>query len=204
MVFNMNYPESLKKLIESFQVLPGIGEKTAERLAFSVLSLDQELTNKFSESLKEVKTKIKKCTICNNLTEEEVCYICRDKNRDDSTICVVEDTKNLILFEKTGNYNGKYHILDGLISPLNGVNPEDININSLINRIEKNKPKEIIIAVKPTIEGETTSLYILKILKGKDVVVSKIAHGVPLGTDMEYLDSLTLEMAITDRKKISE
>ncbi len=204
MVFNMNYPDSLKKLIESFQVLPGIGEKTAERLAFSVLSLDQELTNKFSESLKEVKTKIKKCTICNNLTEEEVCYICRDKNRDDSTICVVEDTKNLILFEKTGNYNGKYHILDGLISPLNGVNPEDINISSLINRIEKNKPKEIIIAVKPTIEGETTSLYILKILKGKDVVVSKIAHGVPLGTDMEYLDSLTLEMAITDRKKISE
>lgn len=200
----MNYPDSLKKLIESFQVLPGIGEKTAERLAFSVLSLDQELTNKFSESLKEVKTKIKKCTICNNLTEEEVCYICRDKNRDDSTICVVEDTKNLILFEKTGNYNGKYHILDGLISPLNGVNPEDINISSLINRIEKNKPKEIIIAVKPTIEGETTSLYILKILKGKDVVVSKIAHGVPLGTDMEYLDSLTLEMAITDRKKISE
>lgn len=200
----MNYPESLKNLIESFKVLPGIGEKTAERLAFSVLSLDEELIDKFSTSLKEVKTKIKKCKICNNLTEDEECYICKDKSRDDETICIVEDAKNLILFEKTGNYRGKYHVLDGLISPLNGINPEDININSLIARTKKDSLREVIIAVKPTIEGETTALYILKLLKGTNIIVSKIAHGVPLGTDMEYLDSLTLEMAMTDRKKISE
>ncbi len=204
MVFKMNYPESLKNLIESFKVLPGIGEKTAERLAFSVLSLDEELIDKFSTSLKEVKTKIKKCKICNNLTEDEECYICKDKSRDDETICIVEDAKNLILFEKTGNYRGKYHVLDGLISPLNGINPEDININSLIARTKKDSLREVIIAVKPTIEGETTALYILKLLKGTNIIVSKIAHGVPLGTDMEYLDSLTLEMAMTDRKKISE
>lgn len=200
----MNYPESLKKLIDSFKILPGIGEKTAERLAFSVLNLDIESANEFSKSINDVKTKIKKCVICNNLTEEDICLICNDKKRDNNTICVVEDAKNLILFEKTGNYKGVYHVLGGLISPLNGINPEDLNINSLVERVNKNNIKEVIIAVKPTIEGETTSLYILKILQGKNTIVSKIAHGVPLGTDMEYLDSLTLEMAISDRKKISE
>jgi len=199
----MNYPESLKKLIDSFKILPGIGEKTAERLAFSILSLDDKTAYEFSKSINDVKTKIKKCVICNNLTEEDVCPICSDKNRDNTTICVVEDAKNLILFEKMGNYKGLYHVLGGLISPLNGINPEDLNINSLVERVKKDI-KEVIIAVKPTIEGETTSLYILKLLKGKNIVISKIAHGVPLGADMEYLDSLTLEMAISDRKKISE
>lgn len=200
----MNYPKSLKKLIESFKILPGIGEKTAERLAFSVLSLDEETVNNFSDSIKDVKIKIKKCTICNNLTEEDKCSICNDKSRDKKTICVVEDAKNLILFEKTGNYKGLYHVLGGLISPLNGINPEDLNIKSLINRVNNENIKEVIIAVKPTIEGETTSLYIVKLLENTKTIVSKIAHGVPLGTDMEYLDSLTLEMAILDRKRISE
>ena len=200
----MNYPESLKKLIDSFKTLPGIGEKTAERLAFSVLSLDDDVVDTFSKAITDVKTKIKKCTICNNLTEEDKCFICNDAKRDKEIICVVEDAKNLILFEKAGNYKGTYHVLDGLISPLNGINPEDLSINSLLVRVKKDKIKEVIIAVKPTIEGETTSLYILKLLEGKDTIVSKIAHGVPLGTDMEYLDSLTLEMAISDRKRISE
>lgn len=199
----MNYPDSLKKLIENFEKLPGIGEKTAERLAFSLLNFDEEFTSEFSESIKDIKKKLKKCNKCWNLTEEEYCKICSDSNRDASLVCVVEDTKNLILFEKTGNYNGLYHVLGGLISPMNGVNPEDINIKSLFDRLEKDKVKEVIIAVKPTIEGETTSLYLLKMLKNSKVTVSKIAHGVPLGSDMEYLDSLTLEMALNDRKIIS-
>ncbi|MDD2625887.1 MAG: recombination protein RecR [Tenericutes bacterium] len=200
----MNYPDSLNNLIENFKKMPGIGEKTAERLAFSVLNFDQDDIDSFSKSIKEIKSKLKKCVVCNNLTESEKCNICDDLSRDNSIICVVEDTKNLYLFEKAGNYNGKYHVLDGLISPLNGINPEDINIDSLINRVHKENTKEVIIAVKPTIEGETTSLYILKLLKDTNVVVSKIAHGVPLGSDMEYLDALTLEMAMNDRKKISE
>ncbi len=200
----MNYPDSLNNLIENFKKMPGIGEKTAERLAFSVLNFDQDDIDSFSKSIKEIKSKLKKCVVCNNLTESEKCNICDDLSRDNSIICVVEDTKNLYLFEKAGNYNGKYHVLDGLISPLNGINPEDINIDSLINRVHKENTKEVIIAVKPTIEGETTSLYILKLLKDTNVVVSKIAHGVPLGSDMDDLDALTLEMAMNDRKKISE
>ena len=160
----MNYPESLKNLIENFKKLPGIGEKTAERLAFAVLTFDNESIEDFSKSIKEIKTKLKKCKVCNNLTENELCEICSDENRDSSIICVVEDTKNLILFEKAGNFRGKYHVLEGLISPLNGINPENINIPNLINRVNIEKIQEVIIAVKPTIEGETTSLYILKSL----------------------------------------
>lgn len=200
----MNYPNSLKNLIECFKKLPGIGEKTAERLAFSMIEFKKEDILLFSKSIIDIKEKIKKCTICNNLTEEDICSICNDKNRESDTICVVEDTKNVILFEKIGMFKGKYHILNGLISPLSGINPEDINIEALLKRISNEKIKEVIIAVKPTIEGETTALYILKLLEGLDIIVSKIAHGVPIGADMEYLDPMTLEMALLDRKRISE
>jgi recombination protein RecR len=200
----MNYPNSLKNLIESFKKLPGIGEKTAERLAFSMLEFNQEDIDLFSKSIIDIKDKIKKCKVCNNLTEEELCSICNDNTRDKTSLCVVEDSKNVILFEKTGAFRGKYHVLGGLISPLNGINPEDLNIESLLRRVKDEEIKEVIIAVKPTIEGETTALYILKLLEGLDVLVSKIAHGVPIGADMEYLDSMTLEMALFDRKKISE
>ena len=200
----MNYPETIRHLIECFKKLPGIGEKTAERLALSTLTLDDEIIELFSESIKNVKTKIKRCKKCNNLTENELCDICSDQSRDKSIICVVEDPKNIILFEKVGSYNGIYHVLDNLISPLDGINPEDINLDKLIDRIEKENIKEVIIAVKPSIEGETTALYIVKLLEGKEVVVSKIANGIPIGADMEYIDALTLEMALEDRKKISE
>jgi recombination protein RecR len=200
---NSEYPESLKRVMESFKKLPGIGEKTAERLAFAVKDFDEEETSSFSQAILDVKTKIKNCKICNNLTESDICYICNDKKRDSSILCVVEDAKNVILFEKIGTFKGKYHVLNGLISPLNGINPEDINIQSLLKRVKDEKIKEVIIAVKPTIEGETTALYIKKLLEGTNVVVSKIAHGVPLGADMEYLDPLTLEMAMEDRKNIS-
>lgn len=197
-----NYPTTIKNLINCFKKLPGIGEKNAERLALSILNMNDEDINLFSTSLVDMKKKVKRCSICHYYSEEDVCAICSDKNRDASIICVVETPKNVALFEKMGSYKGKYHVLDGLISPLDGVNPEDININSLIERIQKEKINEVIIAVKPTIEGETTSLYISKILQGLEVKITKIAHGIPLGTDMEYIDSMTLELALADRSEI--
>lgn len=199
----MNYPNSLKNLIESFKLLPGIGEKTAERLSLAVLALDEEKTQKFSNSINDVKTKIKRCPICHTFTEDEICNICKDECRNSSILCVVEQPKDVILFENVGTFTGKYHVLDGLISPLDGVNPEDLNIIDLVERVQKDNIKEIVIAVTPSIEGETTALYISKLFEGTEVVVSKIAHGVPLGTNMEYIDALTLELALEDRKKIS-
>ena len=199
----MKYPRTLQNLIECFQKLPGIGEKTAERLALSTLKLDQEVINVFSESLKDTKIKIKKCPICNNYSEDETCEICRDSSREQDILCVVEDPKNIIMFEKIGTFNGKYHVINGLISPLDGINPSDIHIPQLLERIKTEGIKEVILAVKPSVEGETTSLYISKMLANTDVLVSKIAHGVPLGADIDYVDSLTLELALENRKKIS-
>ncbi len=199
----MKYPKTLNELIECFKKLPGIGEKTAERYALSALDLDEEITNLFSESLKNLKKNIKRCTICNNFAEGDLCEICKIQDRNKKIICVVESPKNVVLFEKLGVYNGVYHVLDGLISPLDGINPEDIKINKLLDRIDKEEIEEIIIAIKPGIEGETTSLYISKMLEGKNVKVTKIAHGVPLGIDMEYIDSLTLEQALEDRTSIN-
>lgn len=199
----MKYPKTLNELIECFKKLPGIGEKTAERYALSSLDLDEEITNLFSESLKNLKKNIKRCTICNNFAEGDLCEICKIQDRNKKIICVVESPKNVVLFEKLGVYNGVYHVLDGLISPLDGINPEDIKINKLLDRIDKEEIEEIIIAIKPGIEGETTSLYISKMLEGKNVKVTKIAHGVPLGIDMEYIDSLTLEQALEDRTSIN-
>lgn len=196
------YPESIKNLIESFKFLPGIGEKTAERLAFSVLELDEEQVELFSESLISVKKNIQKCSLCNTLTEDEFCFVCADDMRDNNVLCVVEDTKNVFLFEKLGMFQGKYHVLEGLISPLDGVNPEDIGLDKLIDRISNDKFKEIIFAFKPSIEGETTALYIKRVLDGLDVKTTRLASGVPIGADMEYVDSLTLERALSDRKEI--
>ena len=196
------YPDSLKNLIESFKYLPGIGEKTAERLAFAVLEFDEDQCELFSQSLLDVKSKIKKCSICNTLTENDVCFVCSNNLRDNEILCVVDDTKSVFLFEKLGMFNGYYHVLDGLISPLDGVNPEDIGLNKLIERISKDKFKEIILAFKPSIEGETTALYIKKILSDMDVVVSRLASGWRIGADMEYVDKLTLERALIDRKEI--
>ena len=199
----MKYPNSLQELIEYFKLLPGIVEKNAERLEFAVLKFSDEQVEGFYESLKNVKPKIKKCEICNNLTENDKCDICLDQSRSSDVLCVVENTKNLILFEKANVFNGKYHVLEGLISPLEGVNPEDIKINQLINRIKDEKIKEVILALTPNIEGETTSGYILKMLEGYDVSVTKIAAGIPVGADMEYLDPLTIQMAMQGRNKLS-
>ena len=199
----MNYPESLNNLINSLKKLPSIGEKSAERLAFAIMNMDNEDINLFSSSILDVKSKIKKCSICGNITESDKCNICTNEDRDDSIICVVEDSKNIITLEKMGSYNGKYHVLNGLISPMNGKGPNDIEIASLVNKVKNNEIKEVIIAISPTLEGETTALYISKLLESTNVIVSKIAYGIPMGADMEYLDPMTLSMALNNRNKIS-
>ena len=199
----MNYPKTILNLIECFKKYPGIGEKTAERLALASINMDSDIVDLFSKSLKAGKTKIKKCSRCGSLTEDDLCQICTDKSRDTSTLCVVEECKNVILFEKIGSYKGIYHVLGGLISPLEGINPEDIHIDKLIDRIKNENIKEVILAIKPSVEGETTALYIRKMLEGTDVKISKIAHGIPMGADIDYIDPLTLEMAIEDRTTIS-
>ena len=196
------YPNSIKNLIESFKYLPGIGEKTAERLAFSVLELETEQIEMFSSSLLDVTTSVHKCSNCNTLTDQELCFICSDSTRDSNFLCVVEDTKSVFLFKKLGMFHGKYHVLDGLISPLDGINPEDIGLSQLLERIRAEKFEEIIFAFKPSIEGETTALYIKKILDDMDIKITRLASGVPIGADMEYVDSLTLERALNDRKII--
>ena len=152
--------------------------------------------------VKEDKEKVHKCKECNTLTDEELCFVCNDPTRDNKVLCVVEDTKSVFLFEKLGMFHGKYHVLDGLISPLDGINPEDIGLSKLLDRINKDKYEEIIFAFKPSIEGETTSLYIKKILEDMNIRITRLASGVPMGADMEYIDSLTLERAIKDRKDI--
>lgn len=197
------YPDSIKNLIASFKLLPGIGEKTAERLAFSILDMDLENVEFFSQNLKEVKEKIKFCKKCHNITETELCNICSNEDRDKNILCVVEDAKNIFLFEKMGVFHGYYHVLKGLISPIDGINPEDIGLEDLLERIKKENFKEIIFAFKPSIEGETTSLYIKKVLSDINIKITRLASGVPMGADMEYIDSLTLERALNDRKEVS-
>lgn len=198
----MKYPKTIQLLIEYLKKLPGVGEKTAERYALSLLTMDEEIVNDFSQVLGNLKSNTKRCSKCNNLCEGELCEICKEEGRDKTILCIVESPKNVIIFEKLGVFRGLYHVLDGLISPLDGVNPDDIKIDLLIKRIEKENVREIILALKPGIEGETTSLYISKLLENSNVKISKIAHGVPIGIDMEYIDSMTLELALEDRTNI--
>ena len=197
------YPKSINNLIEAFKYFPGVGEKTAERMAFNVLGMEDEKTEFLVNSIRNVKEKIKRCSICNHISEDELCSICSDKTRNSNYLCVVEDPKTVISIEKLGIYNGYYHVLNGLIQTLDGINPEDIRIDKLIKRIEKNKYKEIIIAVKPCLEGEMTALYINNVLSGMGVEISRLASGIPMGADMEYIDPMTLEKAFDNRKKIS-
>ena len=197
------YPDSLSSLIEEFKLLPGVGEKTAERYAFSIVSQSKDNVNNLISSLNDVNKKIKKCLVCDHITENEICDICQSKVRNNKILCVVEDSQSIIIFEKTGVYDGLYFILNGLISPLEDIGPEDINLGKLINRIKEDSIEEIILALKPSIESETTSLYMVKLLEDLDVVVTRIAQGIPMGGDIQYTDSLTLERALEDRKKIS-
>ena len=196
-------PDSLKNLIDSFQNFPGIGEKTAERMAFSILNFDDDKFSLLQENLKLVKDEIHPCKKCNSLTDKELCEICESSIRDKNTICVVEDSKIVFLFEKLGTYKGLYHVINGLISPLDDINPEDIGLDRLLNRIKEDEIKEVILAFKPSVEGEITALYIKKILDGMNILVTRLASGVPIGADMEFIDALTLERALEDRKEIS-
>jgi len=198
----MKYPKSLQDLIDCFTLYPGIGPKTAERLAFhTILKLKKEHVEKFSKSLNEAFDSIKRCQVCGNLTEGEVCEICKDENRN-NTLIVVDSSKDVNVLEKTNQYNGKYHVLNGLISPLNGVGPEDININKLFKRIEEENISEIIIATSANIDGEMTAMYIKNVLNDKNVDVYRIGYGLPAGGDIEYADEVTLIRALEGKRKI--
>lgn len=199
----MIYPESLEKLINYYKKLPGIGEKNAERLALATLNFKEEDLDKFSESLKNIK-KIHKCGICGHLTENEICNICSDPSRNKNLICVIEDYKSVFSFEKAGNYKGVYHVLNGLISPADNIGPDNINLSSLVKRVEEAEKPELILALKSTIEGETTTLYIKKIFEKKNVLISRLSYGIPMGAEIDYLDIITLDKALEDRKKISD
>lgn len=197
------YPKVLEELISCFKKYPTIGEKSAERLALATLDLSEEELNSFSNTLIKAKKALKPCKICCNLTDKDICDICNDENRNKNIICVVEDYKSLISFEKAGNYKGVYHVLNGLISPIDNVSPQDINISSLVKRIEKLDKPEIIIALRSSIEGQTTTLYIKQIFENKGVTISRLSYGIPIGAEIDYLDVLTLDKALSDRKIIS-
>ena len=197
------YPNSIKKLIESFKCLPGIGSKSAERLAFSMIDFDKDNLTAFSEAVIGVRDNIHKCVECGNISDEELCSICSSDVRNKKIVFVVEKAKDIILFEKLNVYNGVYHVLEGLISPIDGIGPDDISIESLLDKIDENGVEELIFALKPSIEGGAILQYISKILGDKNVKIFKIATGIPMGTDMEYIDSLTLELAIDERKKVN-
>ncbi len=197
------YPESLKNLIESFKLFPGIGEKTAERMAFAFLNFDDDQIAFFGQSFDEAHKRLHLCPQCHSLTDQDVCSLCTAINRDHTTLCVVEDPRIVFLFEKMGTYKGMYHVINGLISPLDDVNPEDIGLEDLLDRIKKEKFSEVILAFKQNVEGQITALYIKKVLEGMNLTISRLASGVPIGADMEYIDSLTLERALADRKSLS-
>ena len=200
----MNYPKDLEKLINYYQKLPGIGEKSAERLAIATLEFSEDEIQEFSDTIKSAKKNLTRCSICGHLTDSEICNICSDENRNKNIICVIEDYKSIFSFEKTGTFNGTYHVLNGLISPMDDIGPEDINLSSLISRVEKLKNPELILALKPTVEGEATTLYIKKILEDKKVTISRLSYGIPIGAEIDYLDNVTLEKALKEHKKISE
>lgn len=199
----MIYPEYLAKLISYFQKLPGVGEKSAERLALATIGFDEEDILEFASALTNVKQKLKPCSICGNLTDEDECLICRDKTRDKNLICVIEDYKSLYAFEKVGKYKGTYHVLSGLINPMEKIGPEKINLNSLVKRAKELDNPELILALKSSVEAETTILYIKKIFEKEKVTISRLSYGIPMGAEIDYLDIITLDKALEDRKKIS-
>ena len=198
------YPESFESLKEFFKKLPGIGEKSAERMALASLELPLEELESASQMLIFAKKNLKPCSVCGYLTEQEVCPICSDELRDHSLICVVEDYKSAFAFEKAGNFKGVYHVLNNLISPMDNIGADDINLNSLIKRVEKLDHPELILALKSSIEGETTTLYIKKIFENQGVTISRLSYGLPSGAEIDYLDMFTIDRALDDRKKISE
>ena len=196
------YALPIANLIEQFSKLPGIGKKTAQRLAFYVLDMEDFEAEKLSQAITEAKQKIKLCSICCDLTDEDPCHLCSDDNRDKSIICVVEDAKDKIAMERSKEYKGQYHILHGVISPMDNVGPSDIKIKELLNRLSDDVVKEVIVATNPTVEGEATALYLSKLIKPLGIKVTRIAHGIPVGGDLEYFDEVTLARAMDNRREI--
>lgn len=199
----MALPRIFTDLVNHLTLFPGVGEKTAERYVYSLCDKEPEEVENLANALIDFKKNIKYCEICGCLSETDECDICSNKNRDRSTICIVEDSKNVFFIEKTKKYNGLYHVLNGVISPIEGKNPEDLNLYSLLNNRITKDIKEIIIALNPSIEGEVTSLYIQKVLEKYDVKVSRLSYGIPMGSDIEYLDPIMISKAWDDRKVIS-
>ncbi len=197
-----DYIEPLQKLAEQFGKLSGIGRKTAMRLAFSVLDMSEEAAAEFASAVVNAKEKIHLCPICQNLTDKEICDICSDESRDRSVICVVEDAKAVIALENVREYNGLYHVLGGVISPMNGVTPEKLKIKELLSRCEDSEIKEVIIATNPTVEGEATSMYLSRLLKPAGIAVTRLAYGIPVGGDLEYADAVTLYRALEGRRDL--
>lgn len=198
----MQYPEPISKLIDSFMKLPGIGPKTAQRLAFHVLDMKEDDVVQFAKALVDVKRELTYCSECGHITEQDPCYICQDKQRDRSIICVVEDDKDVIAMEKMREFKGLYHVLHGSISPMDGIGPEDINIPSLINRLKDEGVKELILAMNPNLEGESTAMYISRLVKPIGITVTRLAQGLSVGGDLEYVDEVTLSKAIMGRTEM--
>ncbi len=191
---------SLARLIEQFERMPGIGHKSAQRLAFHVLNMKQSEAEAFSKAILDAHSKIKKCKVCCNLAEDELCPICKNNARDKSLVCVVEDPRDVLAFERTHEFSGTYHVLHGVISPMNGVGPEDITIKELLARIGDGEITEVIMATNPTVEGEATAMYISRLLKPMGITVSRLAYGVPVGAELEYADEVTLTRALEGRR----
>ena len=196
------YSPSIEKLIESFEKLPSIGHKTATRLAFHMLDLGEQEVQEFIFSIQNARKNLKYCSKCFNISDTDPCPICANPKRDENTICVVEDVKDIIAMERTHEYKGVYHVLHGSISPMNGIGPEDIKIKELLNRISESKVKEVILATNPRVEGEATAIYLSKLIKPFGIKVTRIAHGIPVGGDLEYTDEITLMKALEGRREI--
>ena len=193
--------DALNSLIDSFSSLPSIGKKSAARLAYYILKSDRSYAQKLAMDILEVKERITNCSICGGYTEEDPCKVCSSFNRE-KIICVVEQSQDMFMIESTGEYNGFFHVLNGVLSPLNGVGPRELRLNQLVERVLSNGIKEVIIATNPTLEGDTTALYILKLLEGRDINITRIASGMPVGGDMEYIDKQTLSRSLKDRRAI--
>lgn len=196
------YPKPLEILINELSKLPGIGGKTAQRLAFHILSLDEKEVGQIANAMTNAKEQMKYCSVCGNLTDTDPCRICSDASRRQDIICVVENPRDVMAMERIREYNGQYHVLHGVISPMEGIGPEDINLKSLITRLQANDVKELIVATNPNIEGEATAMYIARLIKPAGIKVSRIAHGIPVGGDLEYADEVTLLKSLEGRRQL--
>lgn len=189
-------------LVDKFEMLPGIGRKTAQRLAYFILGLPKDKARSFADAILDVQSKIKYCKICKNITDEEICSICKSETREKSIICVVEEPKDVMFLERIGSMEVSYHVLHGVISPINGIGPDQIYIKELLSRIEKENVKEVIMATNPTVEGEATAMYISKLLKPMNIKVTRLAYGIPVGGELEYADEITLQRSLEGRSEI--